>query len=139
MKGMGGMQQLMKQANQMQNRMKKLQEELATREFEGTSGGGAVTVKVKWPNDILSEDSKVCGVLIENIIKQDKIKASIIGIGLNVNQTNFVNLPKASSLKLLLETSPLFFKINISLVEGSRWQCPSLCNIYLPSISQINL
>lgn len=47
MKGFGGgMQQLMRQANQMQNKMKKLQEELAEREFEGTSGGGAVTFKV---------------------------------------------------------------------------------------------
>lgn len=45
MKGFGGgMQNLMKQANQMQARMKKAQEELATREFEGTSGGGAVKV-----------------------------------------------------------------------------------------------
>ncbi|MGZ3743001.1 MAG: YbaB/EbfC family nucleoid-associated protein [Pseudobdellovibrionaceae bacterium] len=47
MKGFsGGMAQLMKQANQMQTRMKKVQEELALREYEGTSGGGAVTVKV---------------------------------------------------------------------------------------------
>lgn len=42
----GGMQQLMKQANQMQNKMKKIQDELATKEFEGTSGGGAVSVSV---------------------------------------------------------------------------------------------
>jgi len=47
MKGMmGGMAGLMKQANQMQMKMKKMQEELATREFSGTSGGGAVTAKV---------------------------------------------------------------------------------------------
>lgn len=47
MKGMpGGMAQLMKQANQMQTRMKKAQEELAKREFEATSGGGAVKVTV---------------------------------------------------------------------------------------------
>lgn len=46
MKGMGGggMQALMRQANQMQTRMKKLQEELATREFEATSGGNAVKI-----------------------------------------------------------------------------------------------
>jgi DNA-binding YbaB/EbfC family protein len=44
MKGFGGMQQLMKQANQMQAKMKKLQEELSLREFEGTSGGGGVRV-----------------------------------------------------------------------------------------------
>ena len=47
MKGaQGGMQALMKQANQMQAKMKKMQEELKTREFEGTAGGGAVKVKV---------------------------------------------------------------------------------------------
>lgn len=47
MKGMaGGMAQLMKQANQMQMKMKKTQEEMAKLEFEGTSGGGAVKVKV---------------------------------------------------------------------------------------------
>lgn len=47
MKGMqGGMAQLMKQANQMQMKMKKAQEELATKEYDGTSGGGAVKVTV---------------------------------------------------------------------------------------------
>jgi BirA family biotin operon repressor/biotin-[acetyl-CoA-carboxylase] ligase len=49
----------------------------------------------------LSADKKICGVLIENVIKQNTIAASIIGIGLNVNQTSFKNLPKASSLKLV--------------------------------------
>lgn len=50
MKGFGGMQQLMKQANQMQNRMKKLQEEFAVKEFSATSGGGAVEVTVTGDN-----------------------------------------------------------------------------------------
>ncbi len=55
MKGFGGgMAGLMKQANQMQMKMKKAQEELATREFSGTSGGGAVTVKVNGDNKILA-------------------------------------------------------------------------------------
>lgn len=55
MKGMmGGMAGLMKQANQMQMKMKKMQEELATREFSGTSGGGAVTAKVNGDNKVLS-------------------------------------------------------------------------------------
>lgn len=47
MKGLpGGMAALMKQANQMQMRMKKTQEELAKREYDGTSGGGACKVKI---------------------------------------------------------------------------------------------
>ncbi len=56
---------------------------------------------VKWPNDILSENKKICGILIENVIKNTNLECSIIGIGLNVNQTEFYKLPYASSLKLL--------------------------------------
>lgn len=55
MKGLpGGMAQLMKQANQMQMRMKKAQEELATKEYEATSGGGAVKVKVNGDHMMLA-------------------------------------------------------------------------------------
>ena len=59
MKGLGGggMAQLMKQANQMQMKMKKMQEELATRTYDGTSGGGAVKITV-------SGDSQVKAVTI---------------------------------------------------------------------------
>ena len=55
MKGLpGGMAQLMKQANQMQMKMKKTQEELAKNEYESTSGGGAVKVKVNGANQVVS-------------------------------------------------------------------------------------
>ncbi|MDC0980334.1 YbaB/EbfC family nucleoid-associated protein [Bdellovibrionales bacterium] len=55
MKGMGGgMQQMMRQANQMQSKMKKMQEELAEQEFQGTAGGGAVSVMVTGANLIAS-------------------------------------------------------------------------------------
>ena len=56
-------------------------------------------LSVKWPNDILSENKKICGILIENVVKQNRFYESFIGIGLNVNQTEFTNLPQASSLK----------------------------------------
>lgn len=53
MKGFaGGMAQLMKQANQMQMKMKKVQEELATKTFTGTAGGNAVTVTVNGDNKL---------------------------------------------------------------------------------------
>lgn len=58
-------------------------------------------LSIKWPNDILSENKKICGVLIENSIKQNRFKDSIIGIGININQTNFETLPQASSLQLV--------------------------------------
>lgn len=58
-------------------------------------------VKIKWPNDILSENKKIAGILIENVIKQNRIQHTIIGIGLNVNQTEYPNLPQASSMRLM--------------------------------------
>ena len=60
---------------------------------------------IKWPNDILSGTSKICGILIENSLSGSKIQTSIIGIGLNVNQIVFNNLLNVSSLKLLLGKS----------------------------------
>lgn len=59
-------------------------------------------LSVKWPNDILSGHHKIAGILIENILSGDKIQSSVIGIGLNVNQLHFNNLPNVSSLKLIL-------------------------------------
>ncbi len=56
---------------------------------------------VKWPNDILSEDKKICGILIENVIKSNQLQGSVIGFGLNVNQKYFKNLPLASSMNLI--------------------------------------
>ncbi|WP_420552742.1 biotin--[acetyl-CoA-carboxylase] ligase [Tenacibaculum aiptasiae] len=60
-------------------------------------------LSVKWPNDIMSGNKKIAGVLIENVLKGKQISSSIIGIGINVNQDSFpINLPNASSLKKIL-------------------------------------
>ena len=57
--------------------------------------------KVKWPNDIYLNDKKIGGILIENSIIKDRIESTIVGIGLNVNQTRFSrDVPNAISLKL---------------------------------------
>lgn len=56
-------------------------------------------VKVKWPNDMLTDQKKISGVLIDNVIKNSKLQTSIIGFGLNVNQVQFDNLPLATSMK----------------------------------------
>tara|TARA_B100000767_G_scaffold112802_1_gene107701 strand:- start:220 stop:969 length:750 start_codon:yes stop_codon:yes gene_type:complete len=58
-------------------------------------------IKIKWPNDIMSGNKKICGILNELKIKGSKIEKIIIGFGLNINQENFENLPGASSLKLI--------------------------------------
>ena len=58
---------------------------------------------IKWPNDILSVNHKLGGILIENMVSEGKRRASIIGIGLNINQSEFSSLPKAISLYQLTD------------------------------------
>jgi len=56
-------------------------------------------VFVKWPNDVFVEGGKVAGILIESTVGENS--RAICGIGLNVNQTEFQNLPEATSMKCL--------------------------------------
>ena len=55
---------------------------------------------IKWPNDILVNDKKLAGILVEGVYS-DKCEAIVVGIGLNVNSINFPNdlIIKATSLK----------------------------------------
>lgn len=48
-------------------------------------------IRIKWPNDIYYRDHKLCGILIEHDIEGSCLARSIIGIGLNVNQTTFLS------------------------------------------------
>lgn len=58
-------------------------------------------VFVKWPNDIIVDDRKISGILIQNSISGHSIQHSIIGIGLNVNETQYPeSLPNATSILL---------------------------------------
>ncbi|MFV5701174.1 biotin--[acetyl-CoA-carboxylase] ligase [Flavobacterium sp. XS2P12] len=72
-------------------------------------------LSIKWPNDIMSYNKKIGGILIENSIKSDGTIISIVGLGLNVNQTDFETLPKASSLAAicnkLFDKEELLFSI----------------------------
>lgn len=90
---------------------------------------GLERIRVKWPNDILAGSRKICGILIESVIKNSKLDAVIIGVGLNVNQTSFNHAPKATSLQLETETeydlstligkiSKLFEKYVNRIVQG---------------------
>jgi len=49
------------------------------------------SVSIKWPNDIYVGDRKICGMLIENAIMNGRFSSSVVGIGLNVNQEEFVS------------------------------------------------
>ena len=59
---------------------------------------------IKPPNDIWVDDKKICGILIEHSLRAGRISWSIIGIGLNVNQTSFPDdLPNPTSMALETE------------------------------------
>ncbi len=60
-------------------------------------------VQIKWPNDILSGNKKICGILIESTISKDRIINAIAGIGLNVNQKKFDSRFRATSMIQLLK------------------------------------
>lgn len=92
-------------------------------------------IKIKWPNDILSYQKKIGGILIENTLQSNGKFQSIVGIGINVSQTQFDHLPKASSIlkqyqkeidqeellsKIVQQIADRVYKINeISAIE---WQ-----------------
>lgn len=57
-------------------------------------------VKIKWPNDIYVDSKKIAGILIESDLNGQQVSSSIIGIGLNINQTYFDAAIRATSLKL---------------------------------------
>lgn len=63
-------------------------------------------IRIKWPNDIVCNQKKIAGMLIENKIAGSKILQSIIGIGLNINENKFpASLPNAISI--VMETGKI--------------------------------
>jgi BirA family biotin operon repressor/biotin-[acetyl-CoA-carboxylase] ligase len=67
-------------------------------------------ISIKWPNDIYWRDRKAAGILIENIWQGGEWKYAIVGIGVNINQTDFGELQsKAVSLRQIIgkESNPL--------------------------------
>ena len=60
-------------------------------------------IRIKWPNDIYYRDRKLCGILIEHDIEGTHLSRSIIGVGVNVNQAEFVSdAPNPISLSQVL-------------------------------------
>ena len=61
--------------------------------------GQGVEARIKWPNDIWVADRKICGILIENVLEEGFLRESIVGIGLNLNETDWpAELPNPVSL-----------------------------------------
>ena len=61
-----------------------------------------IDARIKWPNDIYAGNRKISGMLVENSLNGKYLATSVIGIGLNVNQTCFPpELPNPTSMSLL--------------------------------------
>lgn len=80
-----------------------------------------IQCSIKWPNDIIVNDKKIAGILVE-AVTTDKVEAVVVGIGLNVNSTMFDSnlIMKASSLKLEMKTENKLDKERIltEIIDG---------------------
>lgn len=103
---------------------------LAVRDVVASYG---VDVKIKWPNDIYVDNKKIAGILVQNTLRDQHINATIIGIGLNVNQSFFPpEIPNPTSLYLLngrtLERDQVFDRLCAQLeyyyllLQDRRWK-----------------
>lgn len=66
-----------------------------------------VPVKIKWPNDILLNGRKLCGILAEADFANGKLKSLVVGIGINVNQENFLEEIEGKATSLRRETGTM--------------------------------
>lgn len=81
------------------------------------------TLTIKWPNDLYYGDKKLAGVLIENTLLGTRIADSIIGIGLNLNQTEWhSDAPNPISLKQ---------------ITGEDYDPDEIMNIFLTTLAQL--
>jgi BirA family biotin operon repressor/biotin-[acetyl-CoA-carboxylase] ligase len=90
-------------------------------------------VSIKWPNDIMADEKKICGILIENSIAGTRIKHSVVGVGLNVNQfifpkelsnaTSFYKiLNKEFDREILLREIFISIKEQIHLLKSNKYE-----------------
>ena len=84
-------------------------------------------VFIKWPNDILVEDKKIAGILTENEFSGFVLDYSIVGIGINVNQTDFSDFPRpATSLALELGGHTDLTQLSKDIAKGIRKRIENL-------------
>lgn len=74
-----------------------------------------INCSIKWPNDIIVNDKKIAGILVESIYS-NKLEALVAGIGININQGQFSNDLKNKATSLFIETNTEYNK-NIILDE----------------------
>lgn len=95
----------------------------------------AESAAIKWPNDIYIQGKKVCGVLIQNQTDGQRIRESIIGIGINVKRTRFpAQLPHAASLEATCGSSFSLESVFEAVLERLSARLQQLDNAQFHSI-----
>ncbi|MGB7583260.1 MAG: biotin--[acetyl-CoA-carboxylase] ligase [Terriglobales bacterium] len=82
-----------------------------------------VTPDLKWPNDVLVEGRKFCGILTEMNAEVTRVRHVVVGIGINVNQATFPPALQSVASSLRLAT-------------GSEWSRVELCAALLKSLDR---
>ncbi len=80
-----------------------------------------VSADLKWPNDVLIDGKKVCGILTEMNAEATRVRYIVVGVGINVNQASFPKELQATSLRL---------------VTGSEWSRVELVAALLKSLDR---
>ncbi|HEV2730996.1 MAG TPA: biotin--[acetyl-CoA-carboxylase] ligase [Terriglobales bacterium] len=82
-----------------------------------------VEADLKWPNDLLIEGKKFCGILTEMNAEATRVRHIVVGIGINVNQARFPNELQSTATSLRLAT-------------GTEWSRVELCTALLKSLDR---
>jgi BirA family biotin operon repressor/biotin-[acetyl-CoA-carboxylase] ligase len=104
---------------------------------------------IKWPNDIYFGTKKLGGILIENIVSGGRIKACIIGIGINVNQEVFASglESRAGSIYQILHENvnltslltQICSHIEVAYLKLRAGNYDTLCDEYLSFLYLLNV
>ena len=81
------------------------------------------TVEIKWPNDIVMNAKKICGILTEMTLENNRIVSVVIGIGINVSNQNFPNEIATTASSLYLETGLQFEKEALLSSIWKQFEC----------------
>lgn len=106
----------------------------ATAVAEAVHRSAGLTVECKWPNDLLLNGRKFCGILLESAFFRDRSPYAVIGMGINVNQRLFPSDLKDRATSLAHEAGNSFDRrvIVCALMESlEKWYGPVQQNDFL--------
>ncbi|NDC41458.1 MAG: biotin--[acetyl-CoA-carboxylase] ligase, partial [Chitinophagia bacterium] len=78
----------------------------------------AATVRIKWPNDIIVNDKKAGGILIENVLRGATWAYAVVGFGLNINQESMPGLPFATSLHMVTGETYVIDELALAITQA---------------------